>query len=185
MRSRWNLLSMALAAALVGLVGYAQEAEEEKAPPDTSSKEEAPAVYTNEDLDRKYGPTEPSTPTADEKKSAAGSAEEGQVDPLKAIQEDQARSRSLKRLKAEAQKEVAAREARVKQLEQRILRISNPLLPRPELDNAGYGGGMTGEEKEAAKGLNNQERRNLAQEHLQEAQKALEEARAALAKLGS
>jgi len=152
---------------------------EEKASP--SKGAEPVPLYTNEDLERMFGPstgsgaTPPSSATAQPGQPAAARPEdEKPSDPLKAIEDEQAREADRKLRIAEAERAVAEAEARVKELEKRALALRNPFLPRPELPP---------EEAEAWKGLNNEERLERTEAALEEAKKALEEARARLASL--
>ena len=189
MRCRWSPFAVAASAALVCLAGMADprhtsQAEEPGKPPareESKGEAEAPRLYTNRDLE----PLPPPSKDVGDGSAAHPAKATAQVDPLRRIQDDQGRALNLRRLMAEARKQLRAAEARVKALEQRILRISNPQLPRPELDHPELGGGMTDEEKKEVEGLDNVERRRLAEEQLEEARKALREARAALEKLGS
>jgi len=156
------------------------KSESQAAAPHNEAEGEA-TTYTNEDLERMFGPTEaaPAGEAAAEKGRAP--AHKGGVatpDALATIADEVAREEMRKKLTAEAQAEIAAKTAEVKKLEQRILRIKNPLLPRPEAD-------MTPEEIGEWNGLSATERVAATEERLQKARAELSEAEAKLAKLKS
>jgi hypothetical protein len=155
--------------------------------------------FTNEDLERKYGPApakpEPATgDTAsaaaepddkkgtqndDNKDDAKGEDKpvpDHEMDPLEWMNKRKADEAERKKALAEAQEEVMDAEARVKQLEDRILRIKNPLLARPQAT-------MTEEESAEWQGQNSTARIAMTESQLEEAKVALEEARAELARL--
>jgi hypothetical protein len=137
-------------------------------------------VYTNADLERLFGPAPPPK-TADgrpEDAEAAAGGDPKRPDALDAMQDEQARGRTRQLQAAEVEKVVADKRAEIERLEQRILRIRNPLLPRPEAD-------LTPEEKEEWKGLTAPQRVDLTQEQLDQARKELAEAEARLKKLKS
>jgi len=156
------------------------KSESEETAPEKEPKGEK-TTYTNEDLERMFGPA----PDAPAKDAAAGQgkapAPKGGAqtpDPLATIADEVAREEMRKKLTAEAQAEIAAKTAEVKKLEQRILRIKNPLLPRPEAD-------MTPEEIGEWNGLSATERVAATEERLKKARAELSEAEAKLEKLES
>lgn len=161
-------------------------ASEPERDPARSQRKKAQAVplYTNEDLERMFGPSGASKQSEGEAKPQPSSAaREGarpeaprvpRRDPLEAIEEEQAREADRGLRLAEAEREVAEAAARVKELEKRALAIRNPFLPRPELPP---------EEAEAWKGLSNEQRLERTEAALAEARRKLEEARARLAAL--
>jgi len=157
------------------------EAADSEAKPDAEKKEpEAGKVYTNSDLERLFGAAP--APKAEEGKSdgaktAAGAAPK-LPDALDTLQDAQARGKTRQLQAAEVEKDVAAKRAEVEMLEQRILRIRNPLLPRPEVD-------LTPEEREEWKGLTAPQRVDLTQKQLDQARKELAEAEGRLKKLKS
>jgi hypothetical protein len=157
--------------------------------------------FTNEDLESRYGPApakpEPATgdtasaapgpdekkgtPNDDNKDDAKGEGEDNPVpdhemDPLEWMNKRKADEAERTKALAEAQEEVMDAEARVKQLEDRILRIKNPLLARPQAT-------MTEEESAEWQGQNSTARIAMTESQLEEAKVALEEARAELARL--
>ena len=157
------------------------KAADSEAKPDAEKKEpEEGKVYTNADLERMFGAAP--APKAVEGKPGAGEAAAGAApklpDALDTMQDAQARGKTRQLQAAEVEKEVAAKRADVEMLEQRILRIRNPLLPRPEAD-------LTPEEREEWKGLTSPQRVDLTQKQLDQARKELAEAEARLKKLKS
>ena len=146
---------------------------------DADKKEpETVKVYTNADLERLFGPA-PAAKTeegeTDDAKNAAGGASKP-PDALDTLQDAQARGRTRQLQAAEVEKVAAAKRAEIEKLEQRILRIRNPLLPRPEVD-------LTPEERDEWKGLTAPQRVDLTQKQLDQARKELAEAEARLEKL--
>jgi hypothetical protein len=142
-------------------------------------KKEEPATYTNEDLERMFGPPEPAPskePAVEKDKAQAPKGGAALPDPLATIKDDAAREEMRKKLTAEAQSEIAAKTAEIKKLEQRVLRIKNPLLPRPEAD-------MTPEELAEWNGLDSATRVKATEERLEKARAELSEAEARLEKL--
>ena len=126
--------------------------------------------YTNEDLERMFGRSRSS------RKAEAGSATSGLPAGTKKDEEGLENEKAQVPTRQEAEQQLAAAEARVKDLERRILAVRNPLLPRPQLST---------EEAEASKGLDNVQRLKLTQEALEAARKELQEARERLRKAGS
>lgn len=164
-----------------------RRASEPEREPARSKKTKAEAVplYTNEDLERMFGPSGASeakkeeTGRAEPSRAPGGGArpegpEAARRDPLEAIEQEQAREADRSLRLAKAEREVAEAAARVKELEKRALAIRNPFLPRPELPP---------EEAEAWKGLSNEQRLERTEAALAQARKKLEEARARLAAL--
>ena len=159
----------------------ASEAAGSEAKPDAGKKEpEAGKVYTNADLERLFGAAP--APKAEEGKpddaEAAAGAAPKPPDALRTMQDAQARGKTRQLQAAQVENDVAAKRAEVEMLEQRILRIRNPLLPRPEVD-------LTPEEREEWKGLTAPQRVDLTQKQLDQARKELAEAEARLEKLKS
>lgn len=144
----------------------------------STEKEEPPKLYTNADLERLFGPPPPAP--QDKKPPAAGTEKKKEEpdssapDALTRLQEDQGRERTRELQAVRAQHEVQQAEAEVKRLEQRKLRIENPLLPPPEL---------TPEEQAQWKGLDNAQRLKLTEKQLEDARQALDDARTRLDKL--
>ncbi len=197
MRSGIVALAVGLLLALVPCLAPASEekASGENPPAGTSKpkqkpgrieKTEAVPVYTNEDLERMFGPStasdkkrEEEPARAEESRAPLGGAgaearQAAERDPLGAIEEERAREADRNLRLAKAEREVAEAAARVKELEKRALAVRNPFLPRPELPP---------EEAEAWKGLSNEQRLERIEAALAEARKKLEEARARLAAL--
>jgi hypothetical protein len=157
----------------------ASEAAGSEAKPDAEKKEPEPGkVYTNADLERLFGAAP--APKAEEGKSGAAETTAGATpkvpDALDTLQDEQARGKTRQLQAAEVEKDVAAKRAEVEMLEQRILRIRNPLLPRPEVD-------LTPGEREEWTGLTAPQRVDLTQKQLDQARKELAEAEARLEKL--
>ena len=147
--------------------------------PDAEKKEPEPGkVYTNADLERLFGAAP--APQAEEGKTDVAKLPAGAApklpDALDTLEDAQARGRTRQFQAAEVEKDVAAKRAEVEMLEQRILRIRNPLLPRPEVD-------LTPAEREEWKGLTAPQRVDLTQKQLDQARKELAEAEARLEKL--
>jgi hypothetical protein len=165
------IVVMALIAALVVTGGFGTAADEPEEKADQAEKKpaEAPApkVFTNEDLERMFGPPSP-PPAPPEREKKEASAEKKGPDAIRVMQDQQARARGHRQLVAGARAEVAAAERRVKTLENRLLAIRNPLRPRPQLSD---------KEAEAWKGLDGTERVELTNKELEEARKTLEEAK--------
>jgi hypothetical protein len=139
--------------------------------------EEPVPVYTNADLERLFGPPEPAPAGgAPGDAEAAPQAAAKPADALEALQHQQASQKTRERQAAEVEKIVAQKEQEVQKLEQRILRIKNPLLPRPEAD-------MTPQEKEQWEGLSATERVEMTQKQLDQAKKELADAEAQLRRL--
>jgi hypothetical protein len=157
--------------------------------------------FTNEDLERRFGP--PAARPAPAAGDSAGAAAEPddkngtrkaddkgddkddskdepvpdhEMDALEWMNKRKADEAERKKALAEAQEEVLDAEARVKQLQDRLLRIKNPLLARPQAS-------MTDEEKTEWQGENGSARVAMTERQLEEAKTALEEARAELARL--
>jgi len=159
----------------------ASEAAGSEAKQDAAKKEpETGKVYTNADLERLFGAA-PASKTEEGKagdaKTAAGGASKP-PDALDAMNDARARERTRRLQAAEVEKVVATKRAEVEKLEQRILRIRNPLLPRPEVD-------LTPEEREEWKGLTAPERVDLTRKQLDGVRAELAEAEARLKKLSS
>jgi hypothetical protein len=150
-------------------------------------------VITNEDLERMFSdPAAPpegalSLPPADtpagegepaarpSDKAPSGSAPQA-ADPLKWMQDRQARQAEWSRQVAEAQQAVSDAEARVADLQKRLLATRNPLLARPEIPD---------DEKEEWAELNGPGRVELTQQQLETARAELAEAQQKLARLQS
>ncbi len=152
-----------------------------KAAPAAQKPGQAP-LYTNDDLERMFGSSTAPQDEADEpaggevtekteppKKEQPKKPAAAPSDPLKAMEDAEARQADLKLRMTDAERAVAEASARVRELEKRLLAIRNPFLARPQLPP---------EEAEAWKNLDSEER-------LKRTEKQLEEARARLASLGS
>ncbi len=150
-----------------------ETAVESSAQPGKSTRDgEESRVYTNEDLERLFGPAPPPRKETEAPVGKPGESVPG-TEALKQIQEEQAREVTRERLRSEAGKRVETAQARVRRLEDRLLRLRNPFLPRPEAD-------MTEEELEAWKGLDSAARVRLTEKELEEARRELEKAQQAL-----
>ena len=123
--------------------------------------EEAVKLYTNEDLERMFGPPLSTDPAASKEEKAAGERSEIETDALTRLFEEQASRKARDMEIAQAEREIAGAGAEIGRLEQLRLRSRNPFLPRPEL---------TPEQQ---------------QEELKKARNTLDEARARLEKLRS
>ena len=155
-------LVFVLGAVGAGVCSLAGEAN--RAPTgDDENSEEAVKTYTNEDLERMFGPPPPATPAAsnEEKATVERSGAEIETDALTRLFEEQARRKARDMEIAQVERKVAEAGAKIGRLEQLRLRSRNPFLPRPEL---------TPEQQ---------------QEELEKARKTLDEARARLEKLRS
>jgi hypothetical protein len=94
-------------------------------------------VYTNADLDR-LAPRSPSSAgtlaNSGEKGAKDGAKSSSEPsDALKQIEDDKSRAADRATRVAEAEKNLAAADARVRGLEQRSLAVKNPFLPRPQV----------------------------------------------------
>ncbi len=182
MRARgvWVLVAaLGLGAAGSGLAADEESKATEPAPKKAEKAKaasEAPVVYTNADLLRRFGPPEAGKPAQEEKKEGTAPAAGTPGDPLRTIEEQQARAEDKKLRVAEAEKAVADAEARVKAIQEKEAAISNPYLPPPPL---------TPEEQEDWKKLGSGEILKRYQAQEKEAQAELARAKARLARLTS
>ncbi len=154
-------------------------------PPSEAPQAEQPSVhvYTNDDLERM--PPDPawSSQPAKEKAGKEPPAREKaqevpakEADPLKQMEDEQARVEAQKLQIAEAEQNVANGYARVKELEQRLLEVKNPFLPRPKVPP---------EQAEEWNAMSVPDRVKRTEQDLAEAKKQLEDANAKLRQLRS
>jgi hypothetical protein len=176
--------------AFSGPLAIADEPEKEKETAESETEKEAGAgtaekegepvrTYTNADLERLFGP--PQAPREEQGKDEEAGAAPGAPKPpdaLAAMNDAQARGRMKEMQAAEVEKVIAEKEARIAMLEQRVLRIRNPLLPRPEND-------LTPEERKEWEGLTAPQRVELTEKQLDQVRKELAEAEARLKELKS
>jgi hypothetical protein len=183
------LLAIAVSA-FSGPLAIADEPQKEKTSAESETEKEAGAeagereaepvrTYTNADLERLFGPPQP--PKSEEEKAGGAEAVPGAPKPpdaLDAMSDAQARGRMKELQAADVEKVIAEKKARIEMLEQRILRIRNPLLPRPEND-------LTPEERTEWAALTAPQRVDLTEKQLAEARKELSDAEARLKELKS
>ena len=155
----------------------AQEAPAKPAPVQKLVSDEPGYVYTNDDLDR-IPPASPAPrPSPATAKEAAPKAGEkrpaGPPDPLKRMQEEQASAAELQTQIAGAEKKVTEGEQKVRDLERRRLAVANPLLAPPQ---------VAPEQAAQWKKLSGPERVRATDDEIAQAQKELEDAKAALQK---
>jgi len=199
----WAIARFVLAAALLAMPAAAGDEKAAPAPPAKQkqkqtqknegpakpaacapSQAEEPVVITNEDLERMFGPgeTPEARPEAEPDDRAAHdhgeepSPPQAPPNPLQAMEQDKADEARRQQAIADAQRDVDAAEAAVRDLEKRLLEQRNPYLPRPELSK---------EEAAAQQGMNGAERVARTQEQLDLVRKELERAKAQLDRLRS
>jgi hypothetical protein len=142
--------------------------------PASKPAEETPTMITNEVLERMYGKSEPAPPKEDGAEKSGEPAKE--LDPLQAMEQEKELAAKRQADMAVAQQKLADAQARVTELEKRVLEYKNPYLPRPQL---------TPEEAAKQQGLNQAERVTATQKELEEARKAVAQAQAGLDKARS
>jgi len=106
--------------------------------PARASGKDLPVVITNEWLESRYGGAEGPVSAVSGIATPAGTAAGGDTgagesveDPLAEIADEQARERTRNLLIARLDGSIAEAEAKIADLERRILAIRNPFLPRP------------------------------------------------------
>jgi hypothetical protein len=171
------------------LLSLAQETKQDEAKPEDPAKKKAsekdakkeeastPRVYTNDDLGRL--PPESPLPASTAAKKTAPPAEAGvekAPDPVQVMENEEARKDARQLQIAEAQRAVAAAEARVRDLERRALAVKNPFLARPEIPD---------EDRAAWDKMTAPERLKLTEDQLKAARDDLERAKARLDQLQS
>jgi hypothetical protein len=139
--------------------------------------DDAPLVFTNDDLERMFGPSEPAAPPAAVAPVEAGSKPAAD-DPLKRMEADKAAAGDRAAGVAEAEKKLAAAQANLDGLEKQLLATRNPYLPRPKLSE---------EDARKLEGKSGPERVELTEEQIEAARREVDKARADLerAKSGS
>lgn len=144
----------------------------------SASAAEPARVYTNEDLERMFGgtsePQESESISETETAQPAQPAQQGNVDPLRALEAEKRAAAAQQVRIATAEKELVKAEETLKEMEKRLLALKNPYLPRPV---------VSPEEKEAWKGLDNVERVKRTKEQLEGVRQELERAKNRLEEL--
>jgi hypothetical protein len=133
-----------------------------------------PIVFSNEDLEARYGRA-PAVEPDPGKPSAAGTPDDGKApaDPLESLQRRQQANAKNKQQVAEAEAEVAAARREVARREKQVLAVKNPFAARPELSDE--------EKATRAQGETGAARLERAEQQLADARKQLEEAQKKLA----
>jgi len=155
----------------------AQEAPAKPPPEQKLVSDEPGYVYTNDDLER----IQPASPAprrgpATAKDAAPKAAEKrpaGLSDPLKQMQDETASAAALQTQIADAEKKVAEAEQKVRDLERRRLAVANPFLAPPQVPP---------EQADQWKKMKGNERLKATDDEIVQAQKELEDAKAALQK---
>lgn len=181
------LCSVSLAFAAVACGGAPERAEPPSPPPLTTETPQAavrPEAAVSQPSDREPAPPAPAPRPAEPPASAAKPPPEAVVeappaapaatDPLQWMEDRQAREEAQRVRIAAAEKAVDDARARVAELENRLLAVKNPFLPRPVLPP---------EEAAAWEGLDGAERAKRVETQLAEARSELERAEKALADL--